>query len=330
MKRILMGMVATAVFAVTQAHAMSLADASSKVDGAINDPAAITDIVKQLAPADQTAFLAKVNAAIGNLPGSPEEKAAKYLEANKAAMKGTSKENRAAMLAETFATVPPEALTVINERFATDLCNRDADPANPISDDAMRALAVDTMQKIKARNEGNDNASVRDAFAALMFIRASNGTPADLRDTLIQGLPTQESRDLAKEEWFPAALGEGREKSYEPMLAAADAARMPVLDDVYSILADDVSTSGALLSDLAATVDDKGYAKGTYSSVFLDESKYALPPSMTQSGLYAAPRSLNSDDAWYGGYRRGSGFKGSNGATTATDESIGYPFQTTR
>jgi len=336
MKRILMGMAAAAVMAVTQAHAMSLADASGKVDEAINNPAVMTDIVKQLSPADQTAFLAKANAAIGNLPGSPEEKAAKYLDANKAAMKGTSKENRAAMLAETFATVPPEALTVINERFASDLCDRNADPANPISDDAMKALAVETMQKIQARNEGNDNASVRDAFAALMFIRASNGTPADLRDTLIQGLPTQEARDLARDEWFPAALGEGREKSYEPMLAAADASKMPALDEVYKLsLSDDRAMSMSVLSDLAATVDGKGYATTTYSGMFLDDNRYALPAGMTQSGISNAPRTLDPANSWYGGYRRGGGSKGSNGAEGGSSsggggESIPYPYQTTR
>jgi len=334
MKRILMGMAAVAAMAVAQAHAMSLADASGKVDEAINNPAAMTDIVKQLAPADQTAFLAKANAAIGNLPGSPEEKAAKYLDANKAAIKGSSKENRAAMLAETFATVPPEALTVINERFAADLCDRNADPAKPISDDAMKALAVDTMQKIQARNEGNDNASVRDAFAALMFIRASKGTPEDLRDALTQGLPTQEARDLAKDEWFPAALGEGREQSYEPMLAAADAGKMPAMDDVYKLsLADNTVPTGVLLSDLSSTVDSKGNATATYSSMFLDNSKYALPANMSQSGLNTVPRTLDTSKTWYSGYRRGGGFKGSASAASSGDsggESRPYPYQTTR
>ena len=328
-KKILTGIAVAAASIAFEAAAMSLADASGKIAEAVGNPSLIADTVKQLSPSDQTAFLAKVNAAIDALPGSAEEKAAKYVDANKAALKAVSKENLAAMLAETFATVPPEALTVLNERFAADLFNRAADPANPVSDATMKQLAVDTMKTIQARNEGNNNAGVRDTFAILMFLRASNGTPADLRDTLVAGLPDAESRELAKTDWIPSAMGDGREKSYEPILAASDAGKMPDFAEAYGLMVTlNPVFSGALLADLASSVDASGRAGTVFTDATrLDPVEYALPFDTTDVGLNARPATLNPDAPFYSGYRRGSGTKGSNNASGESDT---YPGQTTR
>ena len=328
-KRILTGIAAIAASVAFEAAAMSLADASGKIAEVVGNPSAMAETIKQLAPSDQTAFLAKVNAAIDALPGSAEEKAAKYLDANKAALKAVSKENLAAMLAETFATVPPEALTVINERFAADLFNRAADPANPVSDETMKNLAVETMKTIQARNEGNNNAGVRDTFAILMFLRASNGTPADLRDTLVAGLPDAESRELAKTDWIPAAMGDGREKSYEPILAASDAGKMPDFPETFGLMATlNPTFSGVLLADLASAVDESGRAGTVFTDATrLDPAEYALPFDTTDVGLNTRPKTLNPDAPYYSGYRRGGGTKGSNNASGEADT---YANQTTR
>ncbi len=193
-------LVLAAAAVVTGAQALSLADASAKIGDAIANPAVMTSTVKQLSASDQVAFLARVNAAIDALPGSPAEKAANYVKANSAALKGAAKGNLAALLAEVFATVPPEVLTVINERFAADLFNRAANPARPISDEQMATLALKTMEKIQSRTAGVDNAAVRNTFAVLMFLRASGGTPANLKSQLLAQYKDSAARDLAEKD----------------------------------------------------------------------------------------------------------------------------------
>ena len=238
-----------ALASLAWAQEMSLADASGKIGEAVNDPAALTATVSQLSAADQVAFLAKVNEAIEKMPGSPEEKAAAFLNANKAALKGAKPGNLAQLLAEVFATVPPEALTALNEIFASDLFNRAANP--DMTDAAFVSLVQSTMKTITARNAQADNAAVRDTFAALMFLRASNGSPADLRDTLVGELRNEETRTLAQNEWISPALGQGQEKTYDPMLGASYAGSQP---DLNMVLAVSYKLAGeALLADLAST-----------------------------------------------------------------------------
>ena len=92
------------------------------------------------------------------------------------------------------------------------------------------------METVNKRTAETDNASTRSAFAILMLLRASNGTPADLEDKLIATLPHADARELAKSEWIPSALGkDGRELGYEPILASADAGRRPDFDFVLVI-----------------------------------------------------------------------------------------------
>lgn len=295
MKKLLMiGMAAIATVVWAQDKAMSLADASGKVDAAAKDAATMSSIMKQLSPEDQVAFLAKVNAAIGSFPGSPEEKAAVYLNANEAAMK-SHKGNLQKLLAETYATVPLEALTVINESFANDLFNRKADPSRPETDASFKAKALDTMKKIQARNAGSPDAGVRDTFAALMFIRASDGTPADFRDAVVANLPDAKTRDLAKNEWIPPALGEGQSKTYDPMLGSSVSepdAEAPSVDVVLRLAGP--QSSAALLADLMSD----GLAMPA-TAARLDSMR-----DVADYGLNRIPRTSNKDMPWYGGYRR--------------------------
>ena len=314
MKKAIIGFAAFAALAATGVSAMSLADASAKVGEAAKDPKTMSQVVKQLNKDDQVAFLAKVNAAIDGLNAPLADKTKLYVEAATAAMDAVSPENRAAMLAEIYATSSLESLTVLNETLG----GKVAAGANP---DAVKKVATDTMKIIQARTAGDGNEGVRDAFAALMFVRSSNGKPADLRDTLISGLP-ENSRELARDEWFPAALGEGKPKSYEPMLAVGDGAQKPDLGDgwVAPSLVADGSIYGMLSSDLATAPG--GGTSASFSDMTLDDTKYALPMRMNSDPLTVMPRSASPSDPWSGQYRRGSGFKGS-------EEAKGYPGQTT-
>ena len=241
---VLTAMQVVAVFAAPQAAAKSdgaktlpLAEARQKIDGVVDGSESIASLIKQLSAEDQLTFLGDVNKAVSKMPASVEEKTAKHLNLNHAALKAVKGSgNVAALLAEVFATVPPEALTVINERFASDLFNRATDPKVTYTDAQFTDIALKIMETVNKRTAETDNASTRSAFAILMLLRASNGTPADLEDKLIATLPNADARELAKSEWIPSALGkDGRELGYEPILASADAGRRPDFDFVLVI-----------------------------------------------------------------------------------------------
>lgn len=231
MKSRVVGLVAMLALGVV-AGELSLTEARGKLSDVISDPSLMTATMKQLSADDQKSFLADVNEAIGKMPGSVENVTATFLNANKAALRGAQKGNLSALLAEVFATVSPEALTVINESFASDLFNRASDPAAAVSDERFAALSSESMKKIAERNATADNSAPRDAFAVMMFVRASNGLPTNLVSTLSEFIPA-ESREVATKEWLPAALGE--DKSYDAILGACDSGRQPAPEIVLRI-----------------------------------------------------------------------------------------------
>lgn len=236
--------------AAASVDAASLAEARAKIGDAVADAAVLTSTMKTLSPADQVQFLADVNKAVGKMPGSSDAKAAAFLSANRAAVKAASGTgNVSALLKEVFATVPCEALTVLNERFAAELFNRAADAKRPYTDEEFMAIAKSALAGISAHNKGCDEVeeAVRDVFAILMFVRASNGRPADLTDTLLAYVP-EKFRETAKKEWLAAALAEGAEKSYAPMLDALNGAVEPDIGVVVRLAGPDLQN--ALLADL--------------------------------------------------------------------------------
>jgi len=215
---------------------ISLVDARNRIDKAIAAPVVMTAIMKHLSAADQKQFLADVNKAISDMPASAEEKAAKFLNVDHAALKGAAKGNVSTLIAEVFATVPVDALTVINERFAIDLLNRSTAGVT-YTDAQFTQIARDVMAKVNERCAEADNGDPRSAFAILMLLRASGGSPADLSEKLVDTLKTEEAKEMARNEWIPAALGkEDRSQiSYESLLASADAGRRPDYDFVLII-----------------------------------------------------------------------------------------------
>ena len=251
MKKLLMVItMLLATVIVAQDKAISSAAARGKIGDIIKDPSSMTSVMKQLAASDQASFLADVNAAISKMPGSPEEKTSKFLEVNSAALKGAQKGNLTKLLAEVFATVPPESLTAINESFAAGMFNRASNPSKTYTDEDYTKIAKDVLAAVQDRNATADNSGVRNTFAILMLIRASNGSPADLRDTLVGELKNEETRSLAQNEWISPALGQGQDKTYDPMLGAADAGSQPNLDVVLAVSY--TAAGDALAADLAS------------------------------------------------------------------------------
>ena len=238
---------------------ISLADARGKIDKAIESPAVMGELMKRLSAEDQKKFLADVNKAIGDMPASIEEKSAKFLNINHVALKNAQKGNTTALLAEVFATVPPEALTVLSERFASDLVNRAANPNITYTDEQFAKLTTEIMKTINERTEETDNGSTRSTFAILMFLRASNetGDALDkLQEQLIDTLKHDDAKELAKDEWIPAALGkDGREQGYEPILASADAGRRP--DFAYVLVIAGPQYLDSILEDVVGKNTDR-------------------------------------------------------------------------
>ncbi|MBR2838275.1 MAG: hypothetical protein IKE55_05815 [Kiritimatiellae bacterium] len=236
------------------AQGLTLVAAREKIVESIANPATMTATVSQLSAEDQKQYLADVNAAIGNMPGSQEEIAASYVNACRAALKGSQKGNLATMIAEVFATVPVEYLPVVSESLGADMLNRAANPSTTYTDDEYLAIATNVMAKVNARVASEDGADVRSGFAALAFIRGSNDANDAIVSALTASLP-ESAREPASKDWFPAALAQGDAKSYDPMLVAADADELTELDTLLLRVAG-AQNHEALLADLTGANTD--------------------------------------------------------------------------
>lgn len=288
--------------AAPAAKTMSLADARAKIGEVIKNPAQMTAIMKQLSAEDQKAFVADVNAAISKMPANNEERTAMLLNVNKAAMRGAAKGNLAAVVAEVFATVPVESLGVLNESFAADLFNRDADPSNPISDEQFEKISTDLMQTVNERTAKTDDGAVRSSFAIAMMVNAANGSMPDLGAKLADTLP-EEVREVAKNEWIPAATKEG-DKNYDSMLGAADAGAEPNTTLTLKIAGPQYFE--AMLADISTLPIDGATFTPMIDIVFAKEA-LTVPPA-TDLDL---------------------GIGGSGGGSTIPQEPQGYQNQTT-
>ena len=286
--------VLSALPAFAQEKALPLAEARAQIGSIVSDPVSMTSVMRQLEPENQASFLADVNAAISKMPGSNEEKAAKFLNVNKAALKGAAKGNLANLVAEVFATVPPEALTLISERFAADLFNRNADPTQTYSDDKYLEIATNLFARIESRTEGTDDAQVRNAFAIAMLVRASGSdysADSPLVDALIGMLPDEATRNEVKNEWLPAALSESPD--YEPMLAEADAGQQP--NPELALQLSGPQLLDAMLQDIASSLIDDAHRETT---PFSDQAFESFRDPLVESLGEQPPRTSDPSKPW--------------------------------
>ena len=277
---------------------ITLADARAKIESAVSNPSEVTSLMKQLSPVDQVKFLAELNDAISQLPGSVEEKTALFLNADRAALRGTAKGNAADLLAEIYATVPPESLTAVNEVFASEVVSRTADPSKTYTDGQYLTIASNVLTKVADRVGEGNTSDVRKGFAALMFIRAANGSPENVAELLADHVFGNENvAALAKNEWFPAALGQGQDKTYEPMLSYCDSPSAPNMSNVIRVAG---PQSLALMTSLLMSgVKDPALVS---SDGFGDISKTRIG---SDSQLWRVPRTLDPESKVNPGYRRG-------------------------
>ncbi len=237
------------------ADAMPRSEWHNLVSDCAQNAQTLRETMAKVAPGDQAALLAEVNEAISKMPGSDEVKGAMFYAANSAAVKSAAKGNLVNVLAEVFATVPPEYLTDINERFAKEIFSRTANAGRTFTDEQYTTLATNTMAVINARCEKAENAGVRETFAILMFLRASNGTPANLSETLVATMPDAKNRELATNEWIKPAMGDGQEQTYDPMLGVAQAGEEPD-HAIVTQLTGGSDVMVGMLGDLAAQGSD--------------------------------------------------------------------------
>ena len=239
-----------AVCGAAVAQDASIVEARKQIVESISNPAVMTSTISGLSADDQKQYLADVVSAIGKMPGSREEAAASYLSVCRAALKGARKGNLPSMIAEVFATVPPEYLPMISESLGSDMLNRAAKPSETYTDEKYLDIATNVMAAVNARVASEDAADVRSAFAALAFIRGSNSASENIVSAMVASLP-ESARKPAAEEWFPAALAEGDAKNYDAMLVAASADDVPSEVITTMLLRVDGSQNGeALLADI--------------------------------------------------------------------------------
>ena len=214
---------------------LSKAEWQAKVGDCASNPSEMKAIISQIPASEQAEFLANVNKAISDKPGSKEAKAADFYAINKAAVSGASKDAKSSVLAEVFATVPVEYLGEINQRFATEVFRRDSEDA--IDNNKFVELSTNTLAVVNQRCESAEgNAAARQTFAALMFIRAFNtGTPEQgsqvttetLTDLYVSQMTDPQAKSSAGS-WISDALNsDGKDGAYDNMLAAADVDDVP-------------------------------------------------------------------------------------------------------
>lgn len=303
------------------ADAMPRSEWHNLVSECAQNPQSLRDTMSKVQADDQAKLLGEVNAAIAKMPGSDEVKGAMFYAANAAAVKSAAKGNLANVLAEVFATVPPEYLTAINERFAKEIFNRSANQNHMFTDGEYEALCTNTMAVVNARCEKAENAGVREAFAICMFVRASDGGPANLKDTLVAQMPDASNREMAANEWLNPALGIGQEQSYDAMLGSAGAGEEPdreAMHEIVTSLSGGADVMTGLLGDLQAEGSDMATSAAKLGAGGALSASIAgvAPESESGIGLSRIPRAyVGSSDA-VGGNRDGK----------ASDSGDGNPY----
>ena len=203
----------------------TLASSRAKITQVIDKPDEMAVVMGSLSSEDQVSYLSEVLTAIAAMPASDADRTEKFVAVVNSALASANKGNALALIAEVYAKVPPYALAAVSESLAAGLMNRSKLPK--VATNALYiGIATKVMERVNERVAGEDNSGVRSGFAALMLIRASNSSSPDIVSAMVDALP-ESVRDVAKTEWIPSALGQGGEKSYEPIMAAVDGELKP-------------------------------------------------------------------------------------------------------
>lgn len=217
------GLVLSAVLGAQAAG--SLADAKAKLAEAIANPDVMTATVKTLSAEDQKDFVSDVNTALGALPGKATDNTKTYAATFQALLKGADKKSLSTILAEIFAVIPVEVMPVLVENLAANVFDRNA---ASVTEEQFVQIAEAVTKRVADRTASADSGDVRTGFVAVMFAKASKGSPSNLSENLVKLLP-EDAREVAAKSWLPEAL----KNNYEPMLTKAGVMDL-FMTDIFS------------------------------------------------------------------------------------------------
>ena len=185
---------------------------------------AVDDAFKGISVKDQIELVRALNSSMDAFKAAEDVRAATAYRLNRDAVRAVSTKDRRRVLAEVFATIPDYALPKLADGLAKEVFNRKSAGFSP-NDDSFQNFALSAMLSICQRCRADGALALsnqrRIAFAAIMFLKASEGDPEDFLDQLLVFIPDT-IRDIARDEWIPAAMGEeNRKPTYEPMMVAA-------------------------------------------------------------------------------------------------------------
>lgn len=275
-----------AVCAACVAQALTLAEARGKIGECISDPKVMTATMKELSPADQTAFVAEVNSAIAGMPGSTETMVATALNVNRAAMVGAAKGNVSALLAEVYATVPAEALPAITESFAKDLFNRSADSTVTYTDEQFEKITKTIMNKVAERLASVDGGDARAVCAAAMMVKAAGDNPSSaIVDAAVAALP-EAAQENAKKQIAVMTGADAQQGAYEEVVEAANADNSIPQFDVVLRLSGPQQLDSLLSSINAGMPEQVGYAEQIISQRPYDVENLIEPVGYQNQTIY--------------------------------------------
>lgn len=192
----------TGLMAQEEKVLLTRAQWEQKIGGCVTDEAELKKTMALIPPEDQVEFVQRVMTAINALPVNPDEKAAAYVKATLAVMSSAPPQTRLNVMAEVFATVKVEFLPVVTEV----LSSRFALEAKKMSVDAYQKIASDAVTIAAARNATTDEASVRNTFVVLAFLKGMAPAASDadgqkkegqaFQNALVALLPTDQTRSV--------------------------------------------------------------------------------------------------------------------------------------
>ena len=149
-------------------------------------------------------------------------------------------------------------------------------------------VAKEVMGEVNERCESTDNGSPRVALAIVMFTTGLNGTEAEqatLTTTLIDTMKHDDAKAAAKE-WIKEAQGKEGEKSYEAILAAADAGKRPDTAAVLP-LTNGIQFHDSVMADISGKYSDPVGGLANAHTPILDaiENKITVPQGMIGGAL---------------------------------------------
>ena len=170
---------------------------------------------------DPISFVQTVNRSMAKDEDKLDDRRIKTLyRVNRDVVRAAREEDFKNVLAEVFATAPVKCLPYFTDTFAKEVFARSARKYGP-KEESFVEFACAALMRVSQRCRRADNLpAFRSVFAVIMFLKASEGKPDDLRESFMiyihSGL-----HEIARDEWLPAVFGDnGDAPTYRPMMEA--------------------------------------------------------------------------------------------------------------